>query len=444
MVRDVTNGIESGPSEVVAFLESLFPICRSITGDGVRKTLGLVAAQTQVALHVTEVPSGTPVHDWVVPEEWNLRRATLVDPNGFVIADTDVSNLHLVNYSVPVHTQLSLEELQPHLHSLPDRPTLIPYRTAYWSKTWGFCISDEVRATLVPGLYNVHIDTTLEPGSLTYGELVIPGTELQSEVLVSTHVCHPSLANDNLTGIAVAAQLADRLFARPLRRQVRIVFVPGTIGSISWLAKNHEHALTKLDFGLVLTGLGDSAPFTYKRSRRTNTVIDRAAELVLRERAPGHRVIDFGPYGYDERQYCSPGYDLAVGRLGRSTHGEYPEYHTSGDNLDFVSEASISEATDVAERILRSADADRTYVSTSPFGEPQLGRRGLYRSVGGEPRPPEFEMALLWVLNSSNGRSGLLDIVQRSGLPFDVVLDAAEALRGVGLLEPADPDISHT
>lgn len=421
----------------MSLVRDLYPICRSITGDGVRESLRLIHDAIDGGLTIHEVPSGTRVHDWTVPDEWNLRRATLVGPDGTVFVDTDRSNLHVVSYSVPVSANMSLDELQPHLHSLADRPTHIPYRTAYWSRSWGLCLQHTVRASLVPGTYRVDIDTRLAPGSLSYGELLLPGTVGRRETLISAHVCHPSLANDNLSGIAVAAELVRRFRERPLHNACRFLFVPGTIGSITWLALNHEHALTNIAHGLVLTGLGDVGPFTYKSTRRGNTAIDRAATRVLGSHPEGvdHRLIPFGPYGYDERQYCSPGYDLAMGRLGRSTHGEYPEYHTSADDLTFVSNESIECAADVAEEMLRSADADVRYRSTAPFGEPQLGRRGLYRPVGGEPRPPEFEMAMLWVLNLADGNHTLADIAERSGLPEAVLTSAATALRDARLLD---------
>ena len=410
-------------------LEDLFPILRSITGDGVRATLRRIGSEVAAAatLQVHEVPTGTEVLDWTVPDEWNLRSAHITHESGERVVDLADCNLHVVSYSHAVDTTMTLEDLQPHLHSLADRPNLIPYRTSYYNRGWGFCLSHAERQRMKSGMYRVVIDATLEPGSLTYGEVLLPG-ESATEILVSTHTCHPSLCNDNLSGIAIAARLINDLAARSLRHSMRFVFVPGTIGSLAWLHQHHDHARANVKAGLVLTGLGDRSGFTYKRSRRGGTVTDRAAHHVLTQLGTPHRELDFTPYGYDERQYCSPGYDLAVGRLGRGTHGEYPEYHTSGDNLLFVDDDALAQSFEVARDILLTVDADRTLVRTNPYGEPQLGRRGLYRSIGGQPQPEQLEMAMLWTLNGCDGSTSLLDIAERSGLTFSLIDQAASLL----------------
>lgn len=407
------------------------PYPRSITGNGVRQTLEVVRAR--VPLQVTEVPTGTAVLDWTVPREWNVREAWIAGPDGQRVLDFAQSNLHLVGYSTPVRARMSLAELRPHLHSLPDRPNLVPYRTSYYVEAWGFCLSDRQLEQLPDGEYDVRIDASLTDGALTYGELLVPGSSAD-EVLVSTHVCHPSMANDNLSGIALATLLAEHLGSRDSRYSYRFLFVPGTIGSITWLARNQDGA-DRIVHGLVLTGLGDAGSPTYKRSRRGDAVIDRAAEHVLRSSGQPVNVIDFYPYGYDERQYCSPGFNLPVGRLGRSPHGEYPEYHTSGDDLSFVHPDSLQDSWDLLVGIIDVLERDGTYLSRNPFGEPQLGRRGLYRSIGAATDRAAAEMALLWVLNLADGAHSLLDVAERSGLTFAAVADAARSLISADLLE---------
>ncbi len=410
----------------------LFPICRSITGDGVRRTLQIVGRE--IPLRVREVRSGTPVLDWTVPDEWNLRDAFIQGPDGSRVVDVRASTLHVVGYSRPIRTSLPLAELKRHLHTLPDRPDAIPYRTSYYADTWGFCLSHRAMLGLRDGVYDVCIDATLEPGSLTYGECYLPGT-LDEEILVSCHVCHPSLANDNLSGIALATLLARRLQQQPRRYSYRFLFIPGTIGSITWLAAHEQDAVPRVRHGLVLACVGDAGPVTYKRSRRGNADVDRAAAYVLAQSGDPYAVRDFSPYGYDERQFCSPGFDLPVGCFMRTPHGEYPEYHTSSDNLDFIRPAALEDSFAKCAAILDVLDANRCYVNTSPKGEPQLGRRGLYGSLGGGPaRERTVEQTMLWVLNLSDGHHSLMDIAERSRLPFDTIRESVEILEKHGLL----------
>ena len=408
----------------------LFPITRSITGAGVRETLARVSAD--LALEIHEVPSGAPAFDWIVPAEWNVRDAFIENARGDRVVDFARSNLHLVSYSTPVRERLPLEELRHHLFSLPDRPDLIPYRTSYYEESWGFCLTHNDLLMLEDGDYEVCVDTSLEPGSLTYGEVFIPGASDEEE-LFSTHVCHPSLANDNLSGIALLTFLGRLLRARSLRYSYRLLFIPGTIGSIVWLSRN-EANVGRIRHGLVVTGIGDAAPFTYKSSRRGDADIDRAVQHVLRTTHDDARVVDFSPYGYDERQFCSPGFNLPVGRLGRSVHGEYPEYHTSGDNLEFIRPAQLAGALETVIDIVNVLEGNRRFVNQNPRCEPQLGRRGLYRAVGGAFDSKSTEMALLWVLNYSDGEHDLLDIASRAALPFDAVKRAADLLVDHGLL----------
>jgi aminopeptidase-like protein len=405
----------------------LFPICRSITGEGFRQTLGIL--KRFIPLELTEVPSGKRVFDWTIPLEWNIRGAWIKDPRGRTVVDFRDSNLHVLNYSIPVRARLPLEDLRKHLFTLPEHPDWIPYRTSYYREAWGFCLSQRQYDALEAGDYEVEIDSSLSEGSLTLGELYLPG-ELEDEVLISVHSCHPSLANDNLSGVALAAILAQSLAEASCRYSYRFLFIPGTIGSITWLAV-HEKDLGKIKHGLVITGVGDGGTLTYKKSRQGDATIDRAACHILKGLNRPGRVLNFSPYGYDERQYCSPGIDLPVGRLSRTPFGEYPEYHTSADNLEFVKPCYLGESYSVIRSILDVLENDRTYISQNQKCEPQLGRRGLYTSPG------EKELALLWVLNLSDGNFSLLEIAERSGLAFASVREATLALLDAGLLEEA-------
>ena len=410
------------------FLRELFPICRSITGDGVRETLAAIAQR--IPLDVHEVPSGTRVLDWTVPDEWNVREAYIAQ-DGRRIVDFQESNLHLVNYSDPFRGTLSLDELRPHLHSLPDHPSWIPYRTSYYSRTWGFCVAEEQLERLEEADYEVVVDTTLAPGSLSYGECFLPG-ERADEILLTTHVCHPSLANDNLSGIAVLTELGALLQDAPRTFSYRLLFVPGTIGSITWLARN-KHTVDRIKAGLVLACLGDGTPLTYKRSRRGDALIDRAAAYILPRVDENARLADFIPWGWDERQFNSPGFDLPVGCLSRSREGEYAEYHSSADGIDFVRPEALEHALASVVELVRVVDENRHFVNLAPEGEPQLGRRGLYPTFGG-PAAKQEQLAMLWVLNQSDGQHSLLDIAERSGLPFGLLRDVADRLLDSDLL----------
>jgi aminopeptidase-like protein len=418
--------------ELYKLVAELYPICRSITGDGVRRTLEIVERELG-GLEVSEVPTGTQVLDWTVPREWNVRDAWVADAAGRRVIDFQASNLHLVSYSVPVRATIGLAELREHLFTLPDQPDWVPYRTSYYAERWGFCASQRLVDSLPEGDYEVCVDTTLADGHLTYGEHLVEG-QTQDEVLISCHVCHPSLANDNLSGIAVASRLARLLGqgGRP-RYSYRFLFIPGTIGSITWLARNQDN-LGRIRHGLVLSGVGDPGGFTYKRSRRGDTEIDRAVAQVLGRSGRDHQLVDFSPYGYDERQYCSPGFNLPVGRLGRTPFATYPQYHTSADDLDFVGPAQLQESLEVCQEIVELLEGNRRYLNLFPKGEPQLGRRGLYGSIGGRSDAEDRQMAMLWVLNLSDGDHSLLDVAERAGLPFAQVADVAAVLEEAGLL----------
>ena len=380
-----------------------------------------------------EVPSGVQVFDWTVPREWNITNAYIVTPAGEKIAEFTKHNLHVLNYSIPVHRKVLLDELRQHLFTLPSHPDWIPYRTSYYKENWGFCLAHTQAESLPDGEYEVFIDSRLEDGHLSYGELLLPG-ESTEEVLLSCHVCHPSLCNDNLSGIALSTILAEYLSKRKSRYTYRFLFIPGTIGSITWLALNEEQA-KNIKHGFVVTCVGDGGPFTYKKSRRGRAEVDRAVLHVLAHSREGFREIDFYPYGYDERQYCSPGFNLAVGSLSRSSHGQYPEYHTSEDNLGLVRPEYLQESFETYIDVIDVLEHNRTYVNQNPKCEPQLGKRALYNNVGATSTAKPKEMALLWVLNLSDGEHDLLQIAERSGKPFYEIRDAAAALLCCGLLQ---------
>jgi aminopeptidase-like protein len=414
-----------------AFMAELYPVCRSITGEGLRTTLKRIAREIPLEIH--EVATGTPVFDWTVPREWNIRDAWIKNSRGEKIVDFQKSNLHVVQYSVPTHRRITLDELKEHLHSLPDRPDWVPYRTSYYKETWGFCLTQRQLAGLEPGEYEVKIDSTLAEGSLSYGEHFLRGSTAD-EVLISCHACHPSLANDNLSGLALAVKLAELLAGASLRYSYRFLFLPGTIGSITWLARNAERA-RQIRHGLVVTCVGDPGKVHYKRTRQGNAEIDRAVIKAIRDRRQDLEVRDFSPYGYDERQYCSPGFNLPVGSLTRSPHGTFAEYHTSADNLDFVRPESLADSLAAYLSVIRILEGNARYQNLNPHCEPQLGKRGLYRSMGGLPDAGQRELALLWVLNLSDSTHSLLEIAERADLPFDLIEQAAETLVEHGLLE---------
>jgi aminopeptidase-like protein len=416
-------------AEMHALMTELYPIGRSITGDGIRATLKRVARE--IPLTLVEVPTGTAVFDWTVPREWNVRDAYVANARGERVIDYRRSSLHLVGYSVPLRARMTLDELRPHLYTLPDHPDWVPFRTSYYRETWGFCLSHDALTRLDDGEYEVVIDATLRDGSLTYGEWLHEG-ERPEEILVSTHCCHPALANDNLSGIALATALGRRLAACRTRYSYRFLFIPGTIGSITWLARN-EATAGRIAHGLVVTCVGDRGPLTYKRTRRGDAELDRAVVHVLRQSGRPHEIVDFFPWGYDERQYSSPGFDLAVGSLSRTPHGKYPEYHTSADDLGFVAPEALADSLHAYLELLAVLEGNQRYVSTNPKCEPQLGKRGLYRAVGGQTGLPK-ELPLLWVLNLADGRHSLLDVAERAGLPFAEIRTAADALVAAGLL----------
>ena len=412
-------------------IRAWYPLPRSITGDGLRATLHGIGEHIPLEIH--EVPTGTAVFDWTVPREWNIRDAYVKDSAGRRVIDFGAHNLHVLGYSVPVHKTMPLAELKEHCYTLPDQPDRIPYRNSYYNENWGFCLAQRRLDALEDGDYEVCIDATLEDGALSYGECCLPG-QTEEEILVSAHACHPSLTNDNLSGLAVATYLARALAQTEHRYTYRFVFAPGTIGAITWLARN-ETRLDRIAHGLILACLGDSGAVTYKQSRCGDAAIDRAAAYALGLSDDPFEVLPFTPYGYDERQYCSPGINLPVGCFMRTPPGQYPEYHTSGDNLDLVKPEFLSDSLAKLLAILEVLERDGVYRNLNPKCEPQLGKRGLYSAVGGRTDTRTIEMALLWVLNFSDADHSLLDVAERSGIPLPQIRTAADALIEAGLLE---------
>ena len=411
-------------TELETLIQGLYPICRSITGNGVRRTLRIL--QDRIPMTIHEVPSGTKVFDWTVPKEWNIESAFIKNARGEKIIDFADSNLHVVSYSVPFSGKISFAELKKHLFTIPDHPDRIPYRTSYYNETWGFCVPHTTLLAMPDEEYEVSIDSSLQDGHLTYGEYFLPG-EQADEVLLSCHICHPSLCNDNLSGIALMVSMAEHLARTPRRYSYRLLFIPGTIGSITWLALN-ECRVSTIKHGFVVAGVGDQGNFTYKKSRRGDAEIDRAFGYVLKHSSDESRTIDFFPYGYDERQFCSPGFNLPVGCVMRTPHGQYPEYHTSADNLEFLSWDALADSVGKCKSALDILENNNFYVNQNPKCEPQLGKRGLYQSLGGKSHVQERQMASLWVLNLSDGTHSLLDIAEKSGHPFDLIKQAAETL----------------
>ena len=422
----VPTGDAAG-AEMHELMGELFPIPRSLTGEGLRATLGVLGRDLDIA--VVETPTGTEVFDWVVPREWNVREAYVEAPGGRRVVDVADSTLHLLGYSIPIDTTVTLDELREHVHTHDD-PELVPYRTSYHVERWGFCMSRRTLNSLPEGRYRVHIDSVLADGSLTYGEAVAPGGTAE-EFLLSTHICHPALANDNLSGVVLLWAVARALRRQELRCTYRFLWSPGTIGPLCWLHHN-AGGLDRVQHGLAISCMGDPGPMTYKQSRRANTQIDSAAAHVLTTADADARLRDWFPYGGDERQFCSPGFDLPVGALSRTPADAFPEYHSSADDLDFVRPWALGDSFRRILEIIDVIESDATYVNRSPYGEPWLGKRGLYRSVGGGSSQ---ELALLWLLSLCDGTQSLLQIARRASLPFAEIRDAAMLLVEHDLLE---------
>ena len=420
-------------SDIARYFDRLWPLLRSLTGAGVRSTHDILSEL--LPLERMEIPSGTPVFDWTVPQEWVVREAYVVDPQGRRVLDVRTHNLHLLNYSAPFRGTLSRRELDAHLHSLPDQPDAIPYRTSYYERRWGLCLSHRDRQALAEGMYEVVIDTDFIDGSMTLSEAVLPG-ESAGEVLLSTYTCHPSMANNELSGPLVTAFLYKALARRPRRLTYRFVFLPETIGSLAYLRLRGEHLRQRLAAGYVVTCIGLDAPFNYKRSRRVPSLANRAAEYCLSTASSNATVHDFTPASFssDERQYCSPGFDLPVGVFSRTRVGEYPQYHTSLDNRALVSFDAMAEAVDVLTGVCDALDANVMPRNLSPFGEPHLAKHGLYPTLGASRDRRAMVDATMWLLNLADGTNDLLAIAERSGVDIHLLADRARACRDAGLL----------
>lgn len=417
--------------EMHGWAKDLFPICRSLTGDGVRETLAYLS-RIVPSMTIHEVPSGTRAFDWTIPDEWNIRGAYIEDENGNRVVDFARNNLHVVGYSTPVDQWMTLAELQPHLHSLPEQPGAIPYVTSYYVRRWGFCLAHAQRESLADGKYHVVIDSTLEPGSLTYGEVLIPGRE-QREVFLSTYICHPSMANNELSGPVVTAGLARWIAAKEERRfSFRIVFVPETIGAIVYTATHLEELRKKVIAGYVVTCVGDDRAYSLLRSRDGNTLADRAAKLTLRKHAPDHVEYSYLDRGSDERQYCSPGVDLPVASMMRTRYNSYPEYHTSLDDLNLVTPTGLAGALEAYTKTIDLIERNFTYKATTPC-EPQLGKRGLYPTLS--TRGAGYSVrAMTNVLAYADGTRDLVDLADKIGITADEAIEISEKLVAAGLL----------
>ena len=426
------KNLSLNPPNFRNLIQDLYPICRSITGDGVRESLKIVKDIIN-DLKIVEIKSGSKVLDWTIPKEWNIRDAYIKNSEGTKIIDFKNCNLHVLNYSTPVDKTVTLAELKQHLYTEPKHPSWIPYRTSYYKETWGFCMSHEQMLSLKEDDYHVHIDGDLKDGFLTYGEYFKKGNT-EDEIFFSCHICHPSLCNDNLSGISIATYLANYISTLDTHYSYRFVFVPGTIGAITWLS-NNEHTADRIKSGLVLTLLGDSGGFTYKRSRQGNSDTDKILINVLKTSGEDHKVIDFFPYGYDERQYCSPGFDLPVGCLMRTPFAEYPEYHTSADNMELVRDEQLLNSFKLLKEFVSVLENNKKYINTNPKCEPQLGSRGLYEFIGGTNDSHKRQLAMLWVLNLSDGTNTLLDISERGGIPFALVKEMVDILVKKNLLK---------
>ena len=440
---------------MLKLMEDLYPICRSITGNGVRKTLQIISKEIPLEIH--EIPTGTKMFDWKIPKEWNVNNAYIKKPNGEKIADFQKSNLHLVSYSIPIKKKIPFDELKKHIHTLPKKPDLIPYHTSYYDENWGFCMSHNEFEKLNDEEYDVFIDSRLEEGTLTYGEFLIKGRS-EEEIIITCYICHPSLCNDNLSGVSLVTFLAKKIQKLQNFYSIRFLFVPETIGAITWIASN-EKKISQIKCGLVVTCVGTPSKFTYKKTKKGNSFLDNTVIDVLEKSNVAFQIVDFFPYGSDERQFCSPGIDLNVGSIYRSDNKylEYPEYHSSGDNFSIISEKALDETFSIYYKIImdlvknsykekerdiesfKIKDKNLMYLNLFPKCEPQLAKRGLYRKIGGTTLDSDkqiiYQLAHLWVLNYSDGKHSLNDIAKLSKINLEMIKKSAAILEHNKLLK---------
>lgn len=419
-------------AQMHGWAHDLFPICRSLTGDGVRTTLTYLQERLP-GLQILGVPSGTQAFDWIVPDEWTIRDAYVLDESGSRIIDFKTHNLHVVGYSEPVDQYLDLEELNKHLYSLPNQPDAIPYITSYYARRWGFCLTHEQREKLKPGRYRAVIDSDLKPGVLNYAELVLPGKSEQ-EVMLSTYVCHPSMANNELSGPVVALALARWLQSLDNRRYTyRIVFVPETIGSIVYLSRNIEHLKRQVKAGFNITCIGDDRCYSYLPSRAGDTLSDRAARHVLKHIDPEFKRYSWLDRGSDERQYCAPDIDLPIATIMRSKYGQYPEYHTSLDDLSLVTPEGLEGGFNALQQAIVAVEHN-VRLKTTVLGEPQLGKRGLYPTLSTKESGEQVR-AMMDLISYCDGRHDLIEIAELIGEPMGMLVEILKPLVAHGLIE---------
>jgi len=417
------------------YFDRLWPITRSLTGNGNRETLRILSEL--IDIKKTEIPSGTPCFDWNVPPEWNINEAWIKNSKGEKIVDFSENNLHLLGYSEPFQGKIGFEELKSHIYTLPNQPDQIPYITSYYKRRWGFCISHNQFLELDKNdTYEVFIDSSLnENGSMTIGEAIIKG-KTEKEILFSTYICHPSMASNELSGPLVLAFIYRELKKqKELKYTYRFMFVPETIGSIYTLSVNGEKWKKTLQAGFVVTCIGDDGKYTYKKSRRGNCLPDRAVEAILNQTESDFNIVEFFPTGSDERQYCSPGFNLPVGSLMRTMYGKYPEYHTSADNKDFISFEAMEQSILKYLEIIEVLERNEKYVNKMPFCEPQLGKRGLYPTLGSQKGTEDFVAAMMWILNLTDGTNDLISISEKSKIPISQLLPVIDRLIENGILE---------
>jgi len=422
-------------NKIEEYFDRLWPITRSLTGNGNRESLKILSEL--IDLKITEVPSGTQCFDWNVPPEWNIKEAWIKDSKGNKIVDFLENNLHILGYSEPFQGKLSFEELKPHLYTLPDQPDLIPYLTSYYKRRWGFCLKHNQFQKLDQNeTYEVFIDSTLdENGSMAIGEAIIKGNS-DEEILFSTYICHPSLASNELSGPLVSAFIYRILKEQKgLKYTYRFIFVPETIGSIYSLSIKGEHWKKHLKAGFVITCIGDDGKFTYKRSRIGNSLPDRAVETILNQTETEFNIVDFFPSGSDERQYCSPGFNLPVGSLMRTMYGTYPEYHTSADNKDYISFETMEKSVQKYLNVIELIEKNEKYINKMPYCEPQLGKRGLYPTLGSQKGTQDFVKAMMWILNLSDGTNDLITISEKSKISVKDLMPVVDKLIQNGILE---------